>query len=81
MQLHFGSLRRYAAAAPARAREVIRENGEAQASTDATNAPAGIARLDRIAELRQRVQQNRYQVDLEGLCRKLIDRHLGSRAH
>jgi anti-sigma28 factor (negative regulator of flagellin synthesis) len=75
------SLRRYAAAAPARAREVIRENAEAQASIDAISAPAGIARLDRIAELRQVVQQNRYQLDLEGLCRKLIDTHLSSRLH
>jgi hypothetical protein len=75
---HHDSLRR-GAAAPARAREVIRENSESLASTDAIEAPAGTAESDRIAELRRLVQQNRYQVNIDELCRKLIDRHLGRR--
>ena len=72
------NLRRYAAA-PARAREVIRENTESLAGADAIESPGGAPELDRIAELRRRVQQNRYQVDVEQLCRKMIEKHLSAR--
>ena len=63
-------------AAPAPAREVIRANGEALAATDAADAPAGATGVDRIAELRARVEQGQYKVDLRELSVKMIDRHL-----
>ena len=67
-------------AAPARAREVILENTELLATTEAIEAPAGAAVLNRVAELRRRVQQGNYSVDLQQLSSKIIERHLGTKA-
>jgi anti-sigma28 factor (negative regulator of flagellin synthesis) len=67
------------AAAPARAREVIRANADSLAMTEATSDGAATpapAHAPRLAELRARVQQGTYSVDLQALSRKMVDEHL-----
>ncbi|HLH01249.1 MAG TPA: flagellar biosynthesis anti-sigma factor FlgM [Bryobacteraceae bacterium] len=69
--------RTYWNVAPARAREVIRENTDSLAETDAmTSAAARPARDSRLEDLRARVKNGSYQVDLEALSRKIVDNHL-----
>jgi anti-sigma28 factor (negative regulator of flagellin synthesis) len=72
--------RKHRNAAPARAREVIRENTESLAETDANSSAAAAPALEpRLADLRARVKDGSYRVDLEALSRKIVENHLSGR--
>jgi len=75
-----GRIRIRRTAAPAPAREIIRANAESLAVTDATSSAAAAPVLSpRLAELRARVQEGSYQVDLKALSHKIVQDHLDGR--
>ena len=67
------------AAAPARAREIVRSDFQSDANGDSVaGSPAvdGDPQERRIAELRRRVQSGTYEVNAEAVSARIIDEHV-----